>query len=89
MREMRCFVAVVSETGIAKGSSEMIAILGWVLFAVTILVAIWRDVYQQLQAEKRSAEDARYLLDKQKEWLSEKRNLVRRLRAIEKVMRDI
>ena len=86
---MRCFVAVVSETGIAKGSSEMIAILGWVLFAVTILVAIWRDVYQQLQAEKRSAEDARYLLDKQKEWLSEKRNLVRRLRAIEKVMRDI
>ena len=89
MREMRCFVAVVSETGIAKGSSEMIAILGWVLFAVTILVAIWRDVYQQLQAEKRSAEDARYLLDKQKEWLSENRNLVRRLRAIEKVMRDI
>ena len=86
---MRCFVAVVSETGIAKGSSEMIAILGLVLFAVTILVAIWRDVYQQLQAEKRSAEDARYLLDKQKEWLSEKRNLVRRLRAIEKVMRDI
>ena len=86
---MRCFVAVVSETGIAKGASEVIAILGWVLFAVTILVAIWRDVYQQLQAEKRSAEDARYLLDKQKEWRSEKRNLVRRLRAIEKVMRDI
>ena len=86
---MRCFVAVVSTTGIAKGASEVIAILGWVLFAVTILVAIWRDVYQQLQAEKRSAEDARYLLDKQKEWLSEKRNLVRRLRAIEKVMRDI
>ena len=86
---MRCFVAVVSKTGIAKGASEVIAILGWVLFAVTILVAIWRDVYQQLQAEKRSAEDARYLLDKQKEWLSEKRNLVRRLRAIEKVMRDI
>ena len=74
----------------------MIAILGWVLFAVTIVVAAWRDVYQQGEAEKRSAEDARYLIDKQKEWLEEKRNLdqrslklVSRLRKVERAMRDV
>ena len=58
----------------AKGDSELSAILGWVLFALTIAVAVWRDVHQQGEAEKRSAEDARYLLDKQKEWLAEKGN---------------
>lgn len=67
----------------------MMAILGWVLFAVTIVVSIWRDVYQQLQAEKRSAEEARYWSDMRKEWLAEKRNLVSRLRKIERAMRDI
>ena len=67
----------------------MIAILGWVLFAVTIVVAVWRDVRLQGEAEKRSADEARYLIDKQKEWWAEKRKLVSRLRKIERAMRDI
>ena len=74
----------------------MIAILGWVLFAVTIVVSICRDVYQQLLAEKRYDDALRYWEGKQKEWLEEKRNLdlrslklVSRLSKVERAMRDV
>ena len=62
----------------------MMAILGWVLFALTIVVAVWRDVHQQGEAEKRSAEDAKYLLGKQKGWLAEKGNLEVQIARIDK-----
>ena len=67
----------------------MIAILGWVLFAATIVVAVWRDFHEQAEAEKGYQEDVRYWEAKQKEWLAEKRKLVSRLRKIERAMRDI
>ena len=66
----------------------MIAILGWVLFAVTIVVSIWRDVYQQVRSEKRSAEDAKWMIDKLKEWQSEKHSYLSRIDQLKKDYRN-
>ena len=38
----------------------MIAILGWVLFSVTIVVAVWRDIAGREAFEKRYDDALRY-----------------------------
>tara|TARA_R110000868_G_scaffold84519_5_gene238219 strand:- start:1580 stop:1855 length:276 start_codon:yes stop_codon:yes gene_type:complete len=66
----------------------MIAILGWVLFAVTIVASIWRDVYQQLQAEKRYDDDLRYWEGKYKELLAEKQSHLARIDMLKRDRRN-
>jgi cell division protein FtsB len=58
-----------------EGSEIMIMLLGWILFLLTLQVAIWRDVVRQNLAEKRYDEDLEYLRSKQAEWQTEKRNM--------------
>ena len=72
------------------------SVLGWILFAVTIVVAVWRDIHKQAEAEEAYQEDLEYWEAKREEWLAEKRNLeqrmlklVSRLRDVERAMRDV
>ena len=58
------------------------SVLGWVLFAVTIVVAVDRDIRLQAEAEKRYYDDLRYWEAKREEWLAEKRNLQKLNEAI-------
>ena len=62
----------------------MIAILGWVLFAVTIVVAIWRDFHEQAEAEKGYQEDVRYFQSKYDEWQAEKHSYLARIDQLTK-----
>lgn len=67
----------------------MIALLGWVLFAVTIVVAVWRDVRLQGEAEKRYDDDMRFWEAKREEWITETRRLRSLLSDVRKAVRDI
>jgi cell division protein FtsB len=58
-----------------EGSEFMIMLLGWVMFLLTLQIAIWRDVVRQNLAEQRADDDMKYLRDKQAEWETEKRNM--------------
>jgi hypothetical protein len=54
-----------------EGSEIMIMLLGWVMFLLTLQIAIWRDVVRQNLAEQRAKEDLEYLRSKQAEWQAE------------------
>ena len=58
-----------------EGSEFMVMLLGWVMFLLTLQIAIWRDVVRQNLAEQRADDDLEYLRNKQAEWETEKRKM--------------
>ena len=66
----------------------MIAILGWVLFAATLVVAVWRDVRRLAKEVEREAEYYRYLKDKSEDWLAEKQSYLARIDMLKRDHRN-
>ena len=66
-------------------------LVGWVLFLLTLQIAIWRDVVRENLAETRAKEDLEFLRSKQAEWQADKQLMQRRIehqiKVIEKLRR--
>ena len=57
----------------------MMMLLGWILFLLTLQIAIWRDVLRENLAETRAKEDLEFLRSKQAEWQAEKKAMQERM----------
>jgi DNA repair exonuclease SbcCD ATPase subunit len=71
------------------GSEFMITLLGWILFLLTLQIAIWRDVVRQKLTENRAREDVEYLLQKQHEWQADSNNLLSELERLKNVNQEL
>ena len=64
------------------------SVLGWVLFAVTIVVSIWRDVCKAAKLIEQEAEHYRHLKDKSEDWLAEKQSYLARIDLLKRDHRN-
>ena len=54
-----------------EGNEFTMMLLGWILFLLTLQIAIWRDVVRQNLAN----DDLEYWRSKQAQWQTEKKNM--------------